>query len=385
MHAHSRRGFLVRLLGPCFAGAGILEQALFRATQARAQARMQTRGSQPWLFDVEQAAEGVYLALARPAPVLNCNAAIFVNSDDILIVDAHSKPSAVAALVAQIRDEISAKPVRYVVNTHFHWDHVQGTSAYLSADPGVKILATTKTRELIASHSAKRVAASVERMRSSLEDFREQAGAASDASHRAYFERMASETQSYIGEMTRYVPELPNVTFGDHLVIHDKAHDLHLLVRGRAHTASDVVVFCPQKRVIASADLLTGFIPGMGDGYPTEWPATLGRVSELKFDLVMPGHGGMQRGRKRLRQLSAYIEETTEIVRRRKEAGDDLPRIERMVRPETLRSIRAGDYGDYLAESIAQYRFLAPGAGGPDSMAAAITRNVGEIYRFLDR
>lgn len=58
---------------------------------------------------------------------INCNAAIFVNSADVLVVDAHSKPSAAASLIVQIVKEITSKPVRYVVNSHFHGDHTQGS------------------------------------------------------------------------------------------------------------------------------------------------------------------------------------------------------------------------------------------------------------------
>ena len=75
-------------------------------------------------------AEGVYAALAKPQVLTNCNAAIFVNSQDVLVVDAHSKPSAAAALIAQIKKDITTKPVRYLVNSHFHWDHTQGNAAY---------------------------------------------------------------------------------------------------------------------------------------------------------------------------------------------------------------------------------------------------------------
>src|ERR1700722_4091453 len=96
--------------------SGILEQSIVRAAQARSQAA----GAANNLFDIQRVAEGVYAAIARPAALINCNAAIFVNRKDILIVDAHSKPSAAASLAAQIGKEVSSKPIRYIVNTHFH-------------------------------------------------------------------------------------------------------------------------------------------------------------------------------------------------------------------------------------------------------------------------
>lgn len=98
-HGHSRRDFFSRSFGGILAGATVLEVAFFRANWARAQAR--TAGAE--LFTIEKVTEGVYAALAKPQIMTNCNAVIFVLSRDVLVVDAHSKPSAAAALLAQIK------------------------------------------------------------------------------------------------------------------------------------------------------------------------------------------------------------------------------------------------------------------------------------------
>src|SRR5262249_58990824 len=116
-----------------------------RATWARAQ----SPGASTNLFTIEKVADDVYAALARPQVLTNCNAAIFVNSRDVLVVDAHSKPSAAAALIAQIKREVTTKPVRYLVNTHFHWDHTQGDAAYKRTNPGVQIIASETTKQLM--------------------------------------------------------------------------------------------------------------------------------------------------------------------------------------------------------------------------------------------
>jgi cyclase len=84
------------------------------------------------LFDIKPMADGVYAAIAKPAYKVNCNAAIILLGDSVLVVDTHSKPSAARALIEQIK-KLTDKPVRYVVNTHFHWDHYQGNQAYPSA------------------------------------------------------------------------------------------------------------------------------------------------------------------------------------------------------------------------------------------------------------
>src|SRR5882672_4799612 len=84
------------------------------------------------LLDIKPVADGVCAAIAKPAYRVNCNAAIILPEDGVLVVDTHSKPSAARALIAQIK-KLTDKTVKYVVNTHFHYDHYQGNEAYPSA------------------------------------------------------------------------------------------------------------------------------------------------------------------------------------------------------------------------------------------------------------
>src|ERR1700730_17851613 len=101
------------------------------------------------LFDIKPVADGVYAAIAKPAYKVNCNAAIILLDDAVLVVDTHSKPSAARALIEQIK-KLTDKPVKYVVNTHFHWDHYQANEAYPSSWPAsVEIISSEATRQNI--------------------------------------------------------------------------------------------------------------------------------------------------------------------------------------------------------------------------------------------
>src|SRR5262249_44655510 len=132
-HTHTRRDFFGTFAKRILAGAGLLELAHYRAAWFRALAA--TSDSQ--LFDIEMVAPGVYFARARAQALVNANAAIFVNANDVLVVDSHSKPSAAASLIAQIKKEVTPNPVRYVVNSHFHWDHTQGNHVYRASEPKI--------------------------------------------------------------------------------------------------------------------------------------------------------------------------------------------------------------------------------------------------------
>lgn len=365
----TRRGFLRATLGSCWTSAALLEQSIFRATQARAQATPDLAA----LFNIQKIADGAYAAIAKPATVLNCNAAIFENSKDLLIVDTHSKPSAVVALVAQINREITKKPVRYVVNSHFHWDHSQGSPAYRKMNPQAHVVSSEVTRQLLSENGAQRLKESLEQMRARLQQTEEQRGRAKDATEIRTLATQADDIKKYIAEMQNYTPELPDLTFDRELVLHDKDQDLHLFFRGRAHTAGDVVVLSPKNKVVATGDMIHSLIPFIGDGYPKEWPRTIRSVAELSFDHVIGGHGQVQGGKTNLQGMAAYIEELTTAVERDRQKP--LSELQASITPATLKSL-AGDYGRFVMQNLS-------GSDPAKALANGVRTNIGHIHNRL--
>src|ERR1700681_4608033 len=179
-HHSSRRDFFQVLAGGALAGASVLEACFLRAAWARAQAL----GASGKLFDIQKIADGVYFALAHPQAFTNCNASIFVNSQDVLVVDAHSKPSAAASLIAQIKKEVTAKPVRYLVNTHFHWDHSQGDAAYRATGSKVEIIASETTKQLLAQNARNRLKESLDGVPKIIDGLQARLSKASSASEK---------------------------------------------------------------------------------------------------------------------------------------------------------------------------------------------------------
>src|ERR1700681_1439573 len=192
-HAHSRRDFFSRAFGGALAGASIIEAAFLRATWARAQAP----GASTNLFAIEKVADDVYAALARPQVLTNCNAAIFVNSRDVLLVDAHSKPSAAAALIAQIKMEITTKPVRYLVNSHFHWDHTQGDATYKAAGANVDIIASDTTKQLMIQLSRNRLKESLDGVPRQIDDLKARLAKPGSAADRDRYNDLIRQLEAY--------------------------------------------------------------------------------------------------------------------------------------------------------------------------------------------
>ena len=377
-HHHSRRDFFRRSFGGILAGASVFEEAFLRAGWARAQAQTATAN----LFDLEKVADGVFAAVAKPAALTNCNAAIFVLSRDVLVVDAHSKPSAAASLIAQIKKEVTEKPVRYLVNTHFHWDHTQGDAAYKKANPQVQIIASETTKQLLTQLQRNRLKESLDSVSGLIEAAKKRLSQAKTAPERDWANEQLRQLTAYQAEMKSYPLELPTYTITKNHVIKDASGDLELAFNGKAHTAGDIQVFSPAKKVVASGDAIIGFLPNLNDGYPRPWPTTIDSVAAWKFDSIIAGHGPVQHGRERMGQFRNYIEDLTMRVERAKKAGTPLTEVQKTITPGTLATLQAGGFGSYVAGNLAKYTVYL---GNRTPVEERLTANIAAIYNNLDK
>ena len=287
-------------------------------------------GNDDALFDVQKVADGVHVAVAARAYKVNCNTALIETDDGVLVVDSHSKPSAARVVVERLR-EVTPKPVRYVVNTHFHWDHWQGNEAYPSAYGHVEVITNDITREAMVRKSLKRIQDHVRQMPAEIEGLRAQLAAATSADQRAELASNLRQAEQYLAEVRALRPALPTMAFERTMRIFQRDREIHLLFLGRAHTEGDVFVYLPKEKVVVTGDAVIGWTPYTGDGYPQDWPDTLRRLEQLDFDRMILGHGQVA-GRDWLRTFRGYVEDLVEAVRREVWAGTSLEETKERVR-----------------------------------------------------
>jgi hypothetical protein len=136
---------------------------------------------------------------------------------------------------------------------------------------------------------------------------------------------------------------------------------------------------------VATGDLLHGFFPFVGDGYPLDWPNTLLHVAQFDFAHILGGHGPVS-PRARVYGMANYIEELTEAVVRAKRAGKSQQQVEAEVTPDKLRTLADGDYGRNTAEAIRKLRQLPPPLPSVEKVLAdSVRTNAGHIFAALDR
>ena len=198
------------------------------------------------------------------------NTGIIVGDDCVLVADTQATPAMAQDVIRRIR-EVTDKPIKYVVLTHYHAVRVLGASAY-NAD---HIIASQDTRDLI-----------VER------------GEQDKASEIGRFPRLFSNVESVPPGMT-----WPTLTFTGKMTLWLGKLEVQLLQLGRGHTKGDTVVWLPQDKVLLSGDLVEfDATPYAGDAYFNDWPKTLERVAALGATALVPGRGPALIGAERVKQ-----------------------------------------------------------------------------------
>ncbi len=254
-----------------------------------------TAGSE--LFELKPVADGIYAAIAAPRYKVNCNAAVILTNDGVVVVDSHSKPSAALALYREVQS-ITKQPIKRIINTHFHWDHWQGNQVYKEAYPGLEIIASERTLDNLTRPDAGNGGIpNVDKQREMLPKEIEQLGnelaSATDAAQKMRLESNLLQTKAYYEELKGFQPALPTRTFDKtvSLVVGDR--EIQILLIGRGHTDGDVFIHLPKEKVVATGDALIDWMPYMNDGFPEDWVGTLDALEKYDFAHIIPGHGGV--------------------------------------------------------------------------------------------
>ena len=247
------------------------------------------------LFELKKVADGVYGAIAATRFKVNCNAAVIMTDDGVIVVDSHSKPSASRAMYTQIQG-ITKKPVIKVINTHFHRDHWQGNESYAATNPKLEIIASQQTKENLTKPDAgvggvpyieKQLAAlpgEIDKLKSDIQK-------ESDPGKKKNLEANLQQAESFMQELKQMKPALPTRTVTTTVTLKEHGREIQLHVLGRGHTNGDLYIYLPKEKVIATGDALIDWMPFLNDGYPEDWVQTLTAVEKLDFTHIVPGHG----------------------------------------------------------------------------------------------
>lgn len=274
-------------------------------------------------------ADGVYAAIRNePQGFINESNSLFIIGDrDVIVVDAQSSSARTRETLAALR-RITTKPVRTLVHTHWHDDHVVGSEVYRAAFPDLEIIGHPANSEDMATMGVqfrKGVAGragTIEYLRSLAQKHQSFLGGPSDAEEDRSHMLSAWLTDEYSNGSPDFRPLTPTRTVADSLIIMQGARRIEIRYLGMGHTRGDLVVYLPREGVLATGDLLMSPVQFIGStSFPQDFIQTEQRVKELLPRLVVPGHGRLMTGREAdaqsgiiIRTLRALVDQADSAV-----------------------------------------------------------------------
>lgn len=240
---------------------------------------------------VSQIGQGLYAYISDNDA--SANSTFLVGDAGILVVDTGLNATEASKLLSAIR-RVSALPVKYVVNTHYHPDH-QGGNAVVGLSATVISTDFTRERTLALQKNPR---------------------------------------------MNSFHFEPADLTFQQQVTLHLEPYTIQIYFPGKAHTSGDAIVYFPEQRAISVGDLfLNRSSPAMDDGSVENWIHALDRALELPLDHVVPGHFELST-KSDLKRFRDYLNDLYEQVRTLKQKNETLEQVRHDVHMEKYSDFR---------------------------------------------
>jgi cyclase len=259
-------------------------------------------------FDIEfeELAPGVWAGVRPDAPRFPVmGTSVFVISDDgVVVFDGGGVPLMAEKVIDKIRS-LTDVPVTHVVISHWHGDHNFGIHRFVDEYPGVQVIAQQFTHAVMNASRIRYIDSYPEFIEKNLPVAEEilATGLTPDGEPVSFtdkkeYERMVEDAEEIDIEYKRAKVTSPNVVFEDKLTIYSGRRQIDLMKLGHGNTEGDIVMWLPEEKIVATGDIVVMPTPYAFNVPPRPWADTLRKINELEYDILVPGHGAVQRDRK---------------------------------------------------------------------------------------
>lgn len=264
-------------------------------------------------FNLQEIGDGVWAAIVNDGGKAGGNAGFVVGDDSIAVIDTFEDAGAAREFMAAIR-KISPLPVRFVVNTHYHLDHVAGNEVFASA--GAVVIAHRNVRAWERTENLK------------------------------FLGDAKAEDKTRVQAL-----KLPDLIYDDHIELYLGKRLLQVRFL-RGHTGGDSVIYVPDARVLFCGDLLwKEHVPNLVDASTDKWITTLDLIGkDYPGSTFVPGHGGVA-GANDVTSFRDYLAHLREVVGKEQQEGKSDDALVSTILPGLKEKYGSWGFFDYFAKN----------------------------------
>jgi cyclase len=321
-------------------------------------------------YEEVKVAEGVYAFIADEpkSEIVSGNSVAVIGDDGVLVVDSGHFPSLTRKMIADIR-QVTDKPVRFLINTHWHPDHLMGNYVYREAFPGVVIISTPSTREqankqvptIYMKEMMAQIPAHSEKLQQRLQTGKKKDGSPLTAWDKWRYQDLLDDCQFFLPELQQAKYEPPSETYDHSVTVYLGKRQVDVMFLGRGNTGGDTVIYVPDAKVLMTGDLVVNPTPYSYGSFLTEWVETLKKLEAIDATTIVPGHGPVEHDKEYIKLVRSLLESTTSQVQQAVQAGLSLEDTRNKVDLESFRKQFAGDNVRWNADF--QEGFVVPAVG----------------------
>ena len=260
----------------------------------------------------------------KPGTFAIGNSTFIVGDDDVIVVDSGFSRATGQAILEGLR-KVTTKPVSFVINTHWHSDHIFGNQVFRQAFPSARFVAHPATREGIITGEVEYRDANRPKTQLRIDELKAKATLTPQETQELRQAEM--QVESWQGD---YV--LPDLLVESKLTIMQGKRQVHVIHLGEANTKGDVVVHLPAERIVISGDMAITPMQFAFGSSPRKWIGTLDRLAAIDAAMIVPGHGPRQTDRRYIADLQAMLRAVVEQVDAGIKAGLTLEALQKQVK-----------------------------------------------------